>query len=132
MSFTNYLENALLDHVFGAQTFTPPSSLWVGLSSTQPAEDGSNFTEPSDVAYARAEVVNNATNWPAALAGLKSNGIGIVFNQATAEWTGMAYFGIFDAEAGNLLVFGALDSPQTVPISGRLTFLSTALSVEID
>ena len=47
MGFTNYLEQALLDYAFGQTSFTPSGVLYVGLSTTTPSEDGTNFTDTS-------------------------------------------------------------------------------------
>ena len=52
MSFSNYLETELLDHVFANNAYTSPSSVYVGLFTTSPAEDGSG-TEVSGGSYAR-------------------------------------------------------------------------------
>jgi hypothetical protein len=70
-SFSNYLENELLDHVFGAAAYSAPATLYVGLSTADPTDDDSGLAEPSGNGYARVAVTNNATNFPAASGGAK-------------------------------------------------------------
>ena len=112
MSWSNFLESEALDHIWGAATYTAPATLYFGLSSTTPAEDGSNVTEPSGGAYARVAVTNNATNFPAATGGAKSNGTAITWAPASGTWLAEAdltYVVVYDAlTVGNLLAFGLL------------------------
>lgn len=63
-----YLAKEILDHVFGAATYTPPASVWLALLTVRPlmSDTGSTITEANYTSYARKEVVNNATNFPAA------------------------------------------------------------------
>lgn len=51
MSFSDYWEDATLNHLFGKAAYTAPT-IYVGLSTTQPAEDGTGVTEPSAGGYA--------------------------------------------------------------------------------
>lgn len=105
----DFAELEVLDHLLGAATYTPPVTTHVGLLTVVTA-DGGTFTEPSGNAYARVAVTNNATNWPAAAAGLKSNGTAITFPKATpAGWGTIRGFAIWDAaSAGNMLIWGLL------------------------
>ena len=52
MSFSNYLENKVLLHVFGATAYTAPATLYVGLFTSNPGETGGG-TEVSGGSYAR-------------------------------------------------------------------------------
>ena len=70
MSFFDYLENKVLDHVVGKTAYTSPT-VYIGLSSTTPAEDGTSVTEPSAGAYARVSTA--AGDCAAAAAGANSN-----------------------------------------------------------
>ena len=113
MSKSDYLENALLDHVLGGGNYTRPATVYVSLHSASPGETGTNELEGTG--YARAAVTNNATNWPAAASGLKSNGTEIAFPAATADWVTATHFGIWDAATtGNPMFLGTLTNPKTV------------------
>lgn len=122
-SFCDFLENEVLDHVFGAATYTAPATLYFGLSTTTITDAGGNITEPSGGAYARVAVTNNATNFPAASGGAKSNGTEIVFPVATANWGTITDAFIADAaSAGNILAAGALTTSKVVNTNDTFKF----------
>lgn len=115
MSFTDYLENEVLDHILGGADFVRPASVYIALSTTTPAENGSGFTEPAVGAYARVAVTNNATEWPAASSGSKANANAVQFPTATADWGLITHYGIYDAaSSGNLLMVGEMSPAQQV------------------
>ena len=113
-SKANYLENALLDHVFGGSSFSKPATVYVALFTVTPNDAGGG-TEVSGNGYARVAVTNNNTNWPAASSGEKSNGAAITFPISTGSWGTVVAFGIFDAAtSGNLLYWGALTESKAI------------------
>ena len=108
MSFSNYLETELLDHVFAGNAYTSPTTVYVGLFTTDPAEDGSG-TEVSGGSYARQSgafsVTGNTATTTAA----------IEFPTATASWGTISHIGIYDAStAGNLLAYAALTTSKAI------------------
>ncbi|MDP4224921.1 MAG: hypothetical protein Q8910_00930 [Bacteroidota bacterium] len=133
MAFTYYTDNALLNEMFGGVAFTPPATLYIGLSTSTPTASGTGATEPSGNAYARVAVVNNATNFPNAANGTKTNGTTITFPQATGSWGTVTYFVIYDAaSAGNLIGFGALNNSQTVSNGDTLSFATSAMTLTLN
>jgi hypothetical protein len=134
--FTDTVEQALLNHFFTDPTYTPPTTLYLALSSTTPTEAGANFTEPSGGAYAR--VATTAADWNAASGtapAVKDNGAVKTFPTATADWVAAAnltYFGIYDAStAGNLLCFGALTVAKPVLNGDTASFAAGALVLKL-
>lgn len=134
--FTDLLEKALLDHIFTDAAYTPPATLYIGLSSTTPTEAGANFTEPSAGAYARVSTV--AADWDAATGvapATKANSAIKTFAAATADWLAgvdITYFGIFDASsAGNLLAFGVLATARPVLNGDVPRFAAGALVLKL-
>jgi hypothetical protein len=123
--------NAVLDGLFGSGA---PASFFVALSLTSPFSDGTNVTEPdAGNSYARVEVVNDATNWPAASGRQKANGTDIAFPTATgAGWGLITDYVLFDAgTGGNFIGSGALDTPATVDPGGTAGFEAGALVVVV-
>lgn len=110
--FSDYLEKKLLDNTFGSTAYSVPATLYVGLYTVLPIEDGTGGTEVTGGSYARVAVTNNTTNFPNATGGnpsTKSNGVAITFTTATANWGDVIGLGIFDASSsGNLLAFQPL------------------------
>jgi len=78
-SFTDFLENELLDHVFGNAAYTSPATLYIGLSTSTITDAGGNVTEPVGGSYARVPVTNNATNFPASISCIFDTGIYLPF-----------------------------------------------------
>lgn len=122
MSFSDYLENELLDHVWGAASYTAPATLYISLHTGDPGETGAN--ETSGTSYARKDVTNNATNWPAASGGAKANGTTITFaTPGSGGWGTVTYFGIWDAvSSGNFIGGGALSVSKTINEGDTVSF----------
>jgi hypothetical protein len=135
-SKSNYLENAILDHVLGGGDYTRPATVYVALftdTNTQTQRDAGTVTEVSGSAYARVAVTNNSTNWPAASSGSKSNGTAITFPTPTGSWGTVTAFGLCDAStAGNLLYHGDLTASQTVASGNAVVFDVGALVLTED
>jgi len=111
---TNYLENALMNHIFQNVTYTPPSKVYLALFTTDPGDTGSQDNElPSGNGYSRTEVIfSDASN------GAVSNTQAVIFPQATSDWPTVTHVGIMDAPSGgNMLYTGSLTSPVTI-VSG--------------
>lgn len=113
-SFSDFLENELLDHVFSAAAYTAPATIYAALYTVAPTDAGGG-TEVTGGAYARVAITNNATNFPAAAAGAKSNGTEINFGTATANWGTVVAVALLDAaSAGNFLAWADLAVSKTI------------------
>ena len=100
--------DAVMDLLFGAQAYTPAASYDIALSTTQPANDGTGVTEPAGGGYARVQVTNDLTHWPAASGRQKSNGVAIAFPTATGDWGTIGWFAIYDHGTSTFRGWGAL------------------------
>ena len=126
MSFTTGLKQDILDHYFGGDTLTPPGNLYIGLSTTAPEDDGSNFTEPEEEdGYSRKEVDNDMTTWKEATdaePSVKENDINIEFDEATGDWGEISHFGIFDSDTATEPVVSApiVDPDTKEPITKQV------------
>jgi len=128
-SKADYLENELLDHVLGNSAYTAPATVYVALYTVAPTDAGGG-TEVTGGSYARVAVTNNATNWPAASGGAKSNGTAITFPTATADWGTVVAMGILDAATGgNLLYWADLTASKTVNNGDTASFAVGELDV---
>lgn len=113
-------ERLLADSQFGGGATTwAPATWYLGLSTTIPNDDGTNFTEPVGLAYARVACVNNTTNFPAAVTTggvtTKANGVAFTFPTPTGLWGQIFYWGYFTLATGDTVrYFNPLDSPITV------------------
>lgn len=133
-SFSDFLELELLDHVLGAAAYTPPVNVYIALFTVLPDDTGAG-TEVTGGDYARVEVVNDDTNWPAASGdpSTKSNGTMVSFVPATADWGTVVGFGVYDdPTAGNMLVWGEVTPNQAIPNGITATFDVGTLVVTLD
>ena len=130
-SFSDFLELEVLDHVFGNAAYTAPATVYIALYTVAPTDAGGG-TEVTGGSYARVAVTNNATNFPAAAAGAKSNGTVITFTTATASWGTVVAFGIFDAlTLGNLLAWADLTTNKTVDNGDTASFAVNDLDLTL-
>jgi hypothetical protein len=136
MPFTNYLKNVVLNNVFGGTAFTPPATLYLGLSTTAVTEAGGGITEPTGGAYARVSFANNkTTGWDTGTGAdnLISNLSELTFPEATASWGTITHFFISDAATGgNILVSEALTTAKTISSGGIARFPAGSLDIAID
>jgi len=126
VSFSNYLENKVLDHVFGGSAYTAPSTLYVGLFTSDPGEAGGG-TEVSGGSYARQTITFTVTGSQA------SSSAAVEFPTATASWGTITYAAVYDAvSAGNLLAYGALTASKTIDSGDVFRIPSGDFDIDLD
>lgn len=135
MSASDFLENEILDHILSAATYTAPATVYVALHTADPGDSGTQPTnECSGTGYARVAVTNNATNWPAASGGSKSNGTDIDFGTVGAGGWGTAThwsIGVAASGAGNILLSGALSASKVLAAGDTAKFAAGSLTVSV-
>ena len=124
---TDYLEDALLNHVLRNTAYTSPTAVYVGLTSTATTDAGGG-TELTGGSYARVAVTFGAPAGGGA--GSVSNSAEVLFPEATTDWSAATHFFIADAlTAGNRLYHGALDAARTALTGDQIRFAIGALTV---
>lgn len=110
LSFSNFLETELLDHVFANNAYTSPAAVYVSLHTANPDEDASG-----------AEVTTSGTNYVRQTGSFTVSGntattdAAIEYPTATASYGTVTHIGIWDAEsAGNMLAYAALTTSKTI------------------
>lgn len=125
--FSNYLENAVINAVLRNTSYTSPTTVYVGLFTTDPTDAGSG-TEVSGGSYARTAVTFSAPS-----NGVTSNSADVEFPQATASWGSVTHIGIHDAaSSGNLLFHTVLDTTKTIDSGDIFKIASGNLTVTLD
>ena len=119
MSASNYLENALVGHIFLGAAYAMPTELHVALFTTLPDEDNAGGVEPAAASYARVQCGPGSSYWSAPNAGdgAVTNLHAITFPSPTEDWGEIIGFGIYD-ENGNLLFVNQLAASKEV-LSGN-------------
>ena len=109
MSFTNFLETEILDHVFAGAAYTAPSTKYLALFTAISDGEAGSVTELSGDAYARqamAFTTSGATT---------SNSGAVEFPTATGSWGTITHVGIYDAaSSGNLMVYATLTASKAI------------------
>lgn len=134
-SFSDYLENKILDHIFGAVSFTPPATIHIALLTGAPtdASTGSNITEANYTGYARKAVTNNKTNFGNAASGSVSNAVEQIFAECTGGSSTITHFAICDAASGgNVIAWGALSTSKTITTGDTPKFAAGDLVANLD
>jgi hypothetical protein len=128
MSLSNLFETRVLTWLFTGDAVTRPSSFYVALFTSNPAEDASGTeVSTSGTAYARQSVTfsvsgNTATNTAA-----------IEFPTATASYGTVTHVGVYDAStAGNLIAYAALTTSKAIDTGDVLRLPANDLDITMD
>lgn len=136
-AFGNFVDQKVMQLVFGGASYTPGSTYTVGLSTTTVNNDGTGISEPSGNAYARVSVANTTAQWTtAAVSGggyQASNTNAISFPTATGSWGTVTDFFIMDGT--NLVAFGKIqvggvNTSQTITNGNTISFGAGQLVIE--
>jgi hypothetical protein len=123
---SNYLEDALINGTLRATTFTAPTTIYVGLFTSDPTDAGTG-TEVSGGSYARKSVTFAAPS-----NGASASSADVTFDTATATWGTVTHIGLFDAlTAGNLLYHTALDVSKLIETNDIFKINSGSLTVTL-
>lgn len=126
MSFTNFLETEILDHVFGGAAYTAPSTLYLGLFTGAPSDTGGG-TELSGNAYARLPMAMSVSGNTA------TNSAAEEFATATGSWGTITHVGVFDASSsGNLMAYGTLSASKSVGTGDVFRIPAGDLDITLD
>lgn len=116
---SDYLEDALLDHVLRNTAYTSPTTVYVGLFTSDPSvgstnellEAGTLSTEVSGFDYAR-----KAATFSAASGGSITTSGNITFDPANGgDWGTITHVAIMDAlTLGNVLFYGQLATEKLI------------------
>ena len=113
-SFSDVLENELLDHVFKTGAYGVPTNIYVELYTVAPTDAGGG-TPVSGGSYAR-KVCNT---WDVAAGGAIANTGAITFVQATGDW-------------GTVVAWADLTVNKTILTGDTAEFAAGELDVTLD
>lgn len=133
MPFSTTIDNSILDHFTGKSTWTAPTAIYAGLSSTTPTKAGSNVTEPSTGSYARIQITS--AQFDAAASSATTTNVDKSFPTATGDWLSGADLTdlvLYDAiTSGNFLAFKAFTTAKPVNNGDTAKILATDLDISI-
>ena len=126
-SFSDYLEDKLLKHVFTNTAYTSPTTIYVGLFTVAPSDTGGG-TEVSGGSYAR----KSASFTVSGTSTLATNSASIEFDAASASWGTIVAVALFDAvTTGNMLAWADLTASKTIDTGDVLRIPSGDLDITL-
>ena len=133
---TNYLEDKIINHVFGSTTYTKPTNWYVGLLTATPSDSAAG-TEVSGGSYARQVCAFTITGSGIAQA---LNTSAITFPPATADWGVVGWVGLYDAlTSGNLAAYQNLQqsdfstaTTKTINDGDIFKFNASTIKIQLD
>jgi len=127
MSFSNYLETKVLDHVFGGTAYTAPSTLYLALFTAVSDGEAGTVTEVSGGGYARQTVAFTTSG------NTTSNTSAVEYPTATANYGTVTHVGIYDASSsGNLMAYASLSSSKTIETGDVFRVPAGDLDITLD
>lgn len=123
---SNYMANAILDHIFKNTVYTPATHLYVCLCDESPddSSDGTSISEPDAADYAR--ILHDT--WNISSGGKSTNDGSIEFTEAVASWGTISHTALTDAlTAGNMLLYATLDTESPIVVGAQAIFPDESL-----
>lgn len=124
---SDYLENALINHLFRNSALTSPTTVYCALYTTAPTDAGGGAEINTTGSYSRQSITFGPP-----LTGSTGNTNILTFGPASTNWGSVTAFGVFDAStSGNLLVWNTLNSPVSISSTDSLQFASGTLQISV-
>lgn len=132
-----FLERTLLDFLLSGVAYTPPSIIYLALStssfSTNATGSVMNEVITTNTAYGRVAINATLANFPAASGSnpaTKSNGVVFTFPTATASWGTILSAYLVDALTGGSILYGAdLTASKVIQTGDTATYAVGALTI---
>jgi len=133
---SDYLEQAIYNHIFRDATFAKPTTIAIGLTLDVPLDDGTYTEVPNTNGYARYTNAYGDARWTEMLAaGEGENVVEFAFNPANGgDWGTVSGVIITDDptwNTGNVLLHGALTSARNVQDGDTFKFNAGSLEITI-
>jgi len=126
-----------MDHIFSKSTpLTPMQQISVGLCTQDPTDSGTSLSCYEIVnlnGYARVATIEG--NWSMSSGGVITNADAIIFPEATGYWGEVTHFALFTSQLyglGDLIMYGELNTPMTIPTGYTARFSAGLLIASLD
>lgn len=124
-SFSDYLENAVLNHVFRNTALTSPTTVFLALYTAAPTDAGGG-TQVSGGGYARQSITFGAPS-----GGVITNTNTVSFTATGAAFGTVLAAAVFDAStAGNMLAWNTITS-AVVNDGDTISFAPGSISITV-
>jgi len=125
-SFTNYMENAILNHIFGGPTYTPPAGIHLALFTVAPSDSGGG-QEVTTGGYTRKSLTFDTVT-----DGSVSNSNLITYLASGGDFGTVVATGLYDAASGGNLLMWTPITPATINEDDTLSFVVGSITASLD
>ncbi|KKN28892.1 hypothetical protein LCGC14_0849450 [marine sediment metagenome] len=135
MSFSDWFENTLLNHIFSKGNYSP-QMIYTGLCTNLPADSstGGNCNEVAN-AYGYSRIQTSSAYWNTAVSGQLTNALEIAFPIALGTWGVIRAFVLLNSGSyglGNVLIWGDISPDRTIVVNYQAKFPPGSLVVVLD
>lgn len=129
-SFSDYLEDKVLKHVFTNTAYTAPSTLYVGLFTVAPSDSGGGTeVSTSGTNYARQSMAFTVSGSSPTQA---ANNAAVEWGTAASSWGTIVAAAVFDASSGgNMLAWADLTNNKTISAGDVFRFPTSSFVVTL-
>jgi hypothetical protein len=132
---SNYLENAVLNHVLTATAYTAPGTRYLALFINTSGSAATNLeagTLSDEVTTSGSAYVRKTVTFAAASSGTSATNATVTFDAATANWGTITHVAVMDASTGgNVLFWGAVTTSKTIETGDTFQVSSGNLTVSL-
>lgn len=132
-SFSDFLENEILDHVFKTGAYTAPTNIFIALCKSTVLDSSTGSALPGEVSGG-AYIRKTCDTWDVASAGATENTNKETFAQATADWGTCTHFALVDGtvnEGGNVIAHGSLTASKMVSSGDTARFATGDIDITL-
>jgi hypothetical protein len=134
-SASNFLENAVLNHVLTATAYTAPTTRYLALftnTSTNAAANLEAGTLTDEISTSGSAYARQTVTFAAASSGTSATNATVTFPTATSNWGTVTHIAVMDAAtSGNVLFWGAVTSAKNIEISDTFQVSSGNLTISL-
>lgn len=129
-SFSDYLEDKVLKHVFTNTTYTPAATLYVALYTVAPTDAGGGTeVSTSGTNYARQSMAFAVSGTSPTQA---TNTSAVEWGTAASSWGTIVAAAVFDASTGgNMLAWADLTNNKTISAGDVFRFPASSFTVTL-
>ena len=129
---SDYLEDKVLDHVLGNTAYTPASSRYLALFTSDGGLESNSSGSWTEISSSGTAYAREAISFSAASSGSASNSATVTFSAATANWGTITHVAVMDAlTGGNVLFYGAVTTSKTIESGDTFQVSSGNLTISL-
>ena len=128
-SLTDTLELEVLDHILKVGSYSPPGTVYLGLSTADPLDTGAGWANPTYTGYARKAIAFGTAGTPTSRRIIQN--ADVTFDPCSAGSSLVTHWGLWsDISSGVLMAHGAFAVGKTIVAGNTPKVVSGEIYVE--